>query len=319
MAFINSDSYLGKLFGLGKGSSSTATTSPATSYTSSEDVPVDSPSAVAARLAAMRATSTPTSVVQPGATYTQPAPITAPKLDVVGLQAQARTNAENAVNPYYTKALEDYLAKEAFNKTTQEQQTQMDIKNYEDSLKNVLEQNTITGERTAQDVAKNIGDINTKADQFQTDSGQSFDAARIAEARRAAVAGTTGGTAAAGQESLQTNNATVEQRQTDQFKEAKAQQELFKNRSFEDIARSNAQATTSKEKGTKQAQFNLDTFIKNQQFDEKQTRNELEKSRVSDVANNQQTQQSLLFYDWLSKISDPLKYMAAVNTYGGAF
>jgi len=319
MAFINSDSLVGKLLGLGKSSSPTTTTSPTTSYTG-EDVPVDTPSQVAARLSAINPSATATSVVQPGVSYYQPpAPVTAPKLDIVGLQAQARTNAENSVNPYYQKALSDYLAKEAFNKSVQEQQTQTAITNYEDTLKNILEGNATTGERTTQDVAKNIGDINTKADQFQTDSGQAFDAARIAEAKRAAVAGTTGGTAAAGQESLQTNNAITEQRQTDQFQEAKAQAELFKNRTFEDIAKSNAQATTSKEKNVKAAQFNLDTFLKNQQFDEQQTRNDLEKSRLGDIATNQQSQASLLYYDYLSKISDPLKYLAAVKTYGGAF
>lgn len=256
------------------------------------------------------------STVQGGYGYSAPAPVYAPKLDIAGLQAQARKSAENAVNPYYTKALSDYLEKEAFNRKTQEAQTQTNITNLEDSLKQTLEQNALTKERTGQDVATNEAQIARSEDQFQTDSGQAFDAARIAQARQAAISGTTGGTAGASQEALQTKNAVTEQRQVQQFKDQFDQQELFKNRSFEDIARSNAQATTNKEKGVKQAQFDLDSFIKSQAFAEKETRNSLEKSRLESIQANQQSQSALLFSNWLAGISDPAKYLAAVQTYG---
>lgn len=261
----------------------------------------------------------PSSVVQSGATYSAPKPVYAPKLDIAGLNAQARSAAENAVNPYYTKALNDYLEKEAFAKQQQQSQTDTNIKNLEDTLTQTLGQNATTKERTAQDVATNQGQIARTEDQFQTDSGQQFDAARIAEARRAAIAGTTGGTAGANQESIQNKNATTESRQEQTFQDQKDQQELFKGRTFEDIATSNANATTSKEKGVTQANFDLDSFIKNQALEEKATRNDLEKSRLESVQSNAQAQSALLFSNWLSGISDPAKYLAAVQTYGSLF
>lgn len=259
------------------------------------------------------------SVVQPGSTYTAPKPVYAPKLDIAGMNAQARSAAENAVNPYYTKALNDYLEKAAFSRSVQQKQTETGIKNLEDSLANTLEQNAVTQERTAQDTTTNMDQIARTADQFQTDSGTDFDKARIAQARAAAVAGTTGGTSAAAQQDLQAGNATAETRQTQQFQDQKDQQQLFKDRTFEDITHSNSQATTSKEKGVKQANFDLDTFIQNQALEEKDTRNSLEKSRVQDVAANSQSQASLLFSQWLAGISDPAKYLAAAQTYGGMF
>ena len=151
------------------------------------------------------------STVQQGASYYSPPTVYAPKLDVAAMNAKARSQAENAVNPYYTKALNDYLEKAAFAKATEEEQTKTNIKNYEDTLAQTLAQNETTKTRTAQDTALNEAQIARTEDQFQTDSGQAFDAARIAEARRAAVAGITGGTAGASQEALQTKNATQEQ------------------------------------------------------------------------------------------------------------
>lgn len=258
-------------------------------------------------------------VVQDSPRYSAPAPVYAPKLDIAGLNARARSAAEGAVNPYYTKALNDYLEKAAFQKGVQEQQTKVNVQNLEDQLKDTLETNTITQQRTNEDVTKNLGDIGKTADEFQTDSGEGYDAARIAEAKRASVAGVTGGTAAGQQEALQTKNATAEQRQEDQFKEQREQQELFRSRSFEDITRSNSKATTSKEKGITQANFDLDSFIKNQALEEKGTRNKLEQERLETIANNQKSQATLMFTDWLAGISNPAQYVAALQTYGGLF
>jgi hypothetical protein len=261
----------------------------------------------------------PSTVIQAGATYTAPKPVYAPKLDIAGINSQARSAAENAVNPYYTKALNDYLEKEAFQRSIQEAQTKTNVKNLEDTFNQTLDQNATTQRRTGEDVGTNLAQVARAEDQFQTDSGQAFDAARIAEARRASIAGTTGGTAAAGQESLQTKNATTEQRQEQQYQDQRDQQELFKNRTFEDIAKSNATATTSKEKGVSQANFDLDNFIKSQALDEKSARNDLEKSRLESIQSNQKSQASLLFSNWLAGITDPAKYLAAAQTYGGQF
>lgn len=258
-------------------------------------------------------------VLQPGASYSAPAPVYAPKLDIAGLNARARSSAENAVNPYYTKALNDYLANEAQQRTIKQQQTDTALKNAEDALKLTQEGNATTGARTAEDVATNLGQINQQADQFQTDSGTAFDASRIAEARRAALAGTTGGTAAASSEALGAKNATDEARQTEVFQQHRDQQELFKSRTFEDIATSNKNAGDATEKAKTAANFDLDTFIKNQAADESNKRNDLEASRLQSIQENTQSQQGLLFSQYLANIADPAKYLAAIQTYGGLF
>lgn len=239
----------------------------------------------------------------------------APKLDVAAISAKARAAAEGAVNPFYTKQLTDFLAKQAAQKQQQQTQYQTNIKNMEDTLKQTLEQNAITGARTGEDVAQNIAEVNQTADEFQTDTGQDFDQARLEVARQAS----TGGLGAQKTEGAQAARNTQESRQVQKFQTAKQEQELFKSRTFDDLARSGKLAKEGTEKGKAAAKFDLDSYIQNAGFVEKETRNQLEQQRLQAIGQEQGNQSKLLFNQYLAGISDPAKYEAAVRTYGGAF
>ena len=187
----------------------------------------------------------------------------APALDYNSIYNKANAQAQEAVNPLYTKQLNDFLAQQAASKAQTEQQTQMNITNLQDTLKNTLEGNAITGARTTEDTAKNLADINTTADQYQTDTGQKFAADRITQAGDLAKSGLTGGIGAQQTEASTLARNTAEARQGVKFQQGRVDQELSKARTFEDLARAGELAKSSATKGEKQANFDLGNFITN--------------------------------------------------------
>ena len=244
-----------------------------------------------------------------------PPQVYAPKLDIAATQAKARAAAEGAVNPYYTKVLGDFLARQAAERARTQTQYETNTKNLDDNLANTLEGNEQTKTRTGEDVATNIAEVNQTADEFQTDSGQEFDQARLEIARQAS----TGGLGAQKTEGATKTRNTQEGRQVQKFEVAKQQQELFKTRTFEDLAKSSELAKTNTEKGKKQAKFDLDSYIESADFEEKAQRNSLEQDRLQAVAREQGNQGKLLFNQYLAGISNPAQLQAAVGTYGGSF
>lgn len=239
----------------------------------------------------------------------------AANVDYASINAQARKAAEGAVNPYYTKVLNQFLAQQAAQRQQTEAQTKTNIQNIEDQLKQTLEANQIAGNRTTEDTANNLGQINQTADEFQTDSGQQFNADRLALARVSSG----GGLGAQQQEQAQLNRNTQEKRQETKFQTARDEQELLKARTFEDLARSGKLATSNRDKGVKQQQVDLANFIQNQGFETENKRNELERSRQSDILQNQSQQARQLFEKFISTLSDPGVQQATRQAYGGAF
>lgn len=253
----------------------------------------------------------------PTPTPTLPAVVRPPTLNLASLQAKARADAQNAVNPYYTLQLNNFLAQQAAQR--QQQQTIYDtgVKNLEDQLAQTQEANKTTGARTTEDVAQNQTQINQNADQFQTDTGQAADAARIAQAQQLAAGGLTGGIGAGQQEATTTQRNTAEKRQEQTFQQNRDAQELFKTRTFEDLARSGELAAGSTEKGKAAAKFDLDSFIQNQGFETTNKTSELENQRKQQTLEEEAKQQQIALQAYFNKITDPAQLIAARQMYGG--
>jgi hypothetical protein len=256
--------------------------------------------------------STPPPFVPP----TLPPVVRPPKLDFAAVQAQARKDAENAVNPYYTKRLNDFLAQQKAQREARQAEADTSIENLGDTLAETLKSNEIEQKRTEENVGQNIADITQAEDQFQTDAGQAFDANRLATAR---TAGGEGGLAAQEDEAAIAQRNTVEGRQAEQVKQQRQQQQLFKTRTFEDLGRSGELATKAKVKGEKAVKFDLDNFIKMQGFEEESTKGELEAQRLERVTQEAGNQAKLAYTRYLAGIADPAQLAAAAATYGGVF
>lgn len=237
----------------------------------------------------------------------------APNLDFASINSRARAQAENAVNPYYTKQLTDFLTQQGVQKAQTQAQSATDIQNLKDTLTNTLQGNDITGARTTQDVAQNEAQINQTADQFQTDSGQKFATDRLALAK----ASSGGGLGAQTEENAQLARDTTEKRQEQTFQQNRDAQELSKARTFEDLARSGAQATTGEAKGEKQSQVDLANFIQNQGLDLTTKQNQLETQKQSDILAKSKEVSGTLVQNFINSISNPAQRQAALQAYGG--
>lgn len=244
----------------------------------------------------------------------------APDLNLGSVYNQARGSAESAVNPYYTKQLQDFQAQQAAEKATQQQQTQTNIQNLQQQLQDTLQGNAITGARTTQDVATQEQQIAQKADRTQQDQGTQFDQARIAQAKQLASQGLT--TSGLGQQQAFQSEAGRNLQETRQAQDVAQQnqaQELLKTRTFEDLARSGTLATQAETKGETQQNFDLNKYIQGQGFALNQQKDTLEQQRLSRVGQETQSQAKMLVNQFIQSIADPAQRQAAVQAYGGAF
>lgn len=246
--------------------------------------------------------------------------VLAPKLDIASINAQARSAAENAVNPYYTKQLNEFLTQQGVLKQQHQAQAATDVKNLQDQLANTLQGNEVSRGRAGVDEATNQQNINIQNDRNQVDTGTQFDTQRLADARSQATSGTLGSNAGNRATTLasDTRNLT-EGRQNQDFQAQRDQQALLKGRSLEDLLRSDTLGTQATEKGVAQSKFDLDNYIQSLGYQEQQTKNSLEQERLQRVGQETQNQAKLGFNNYLSTIKNPAQYAAAVSTYGGSF
>lgn len=249
-----------------------------------------------------------------------PAPVYAPKLDVNGLYNQAKGIAAGNVNPYYTKALNDFVSQQSQAKALQQQQHDMEIKNFQDELAHTQQENAVSGTRATEDTALKEQQIAQAADQTQLDQGSAFDVARNQEAQKEAQTGLAGSGLAAGTEAgTQQAHDITEQRQAETDQQNKTATELAKARTFEDLGRSNTYAGSQEQKGEQSSNFNLSKFIQTQASDLSQQSQNLEQQRLARLATESQNQAKILFNNYIAGISNPAQRQAALSTYGGSF
>lgn len=245
--------------------------------------------------------------------------IAPPKLDTASLFANARSQA--AAGPQsalYSKYMNDFLTQQAAQK--QQQQTQYDtsITNLQDTLKNTLQGNEISGQRNLQDANTKIGDINLQSDQYQTDQGTAFDQSRRQDAVKQATQGLIGSGLGNQATTLATGDRNIQEaRQGAAFQQQKDQTALAEGRTFEDLARSSSLATQGEAKGEKAAKFDLNNFIQNQGFDLTNFTNQNEERKQSAIEADAAQRRKLAFNDYINRITNPAQKLAAVQLYGG--
>lgn len=247
-----------------------------------------------------------------------PRQVMAPALDVNSIYSKAGATAAANVNPYYTKLLNDFVGQQATVRQQQQQQTDTNITNLQDQLKQVKEANTVTGNRATEDTATAEANAAQATDERQQDQGTAFDTSRADQAVHQAAAGLTGSGLAAGETaSAQKTQDTTEARQAENDQQVKTATELAKARTFEDLATSNTNATTAEGKGETQAKFDLDKFITGQTTDLQAEQDALENRRRADLANEKSNQTKILVQNFINSIANPAQRQAAISAYGG--
>src|SRR5690606_5299536 len=108
---------------------------------------------------------------------------------------------------------------------------------------------------------------------------------------------------------------TQEERQTEEFDFNRKAQELFKNRTFEDLARSDELQKLATEKGEKRAKFDLDTYLKTVEFETRAQKSVFEAQRLSDLIAEEQGQRGGMIQNYIQGIDNPAHLQPAYTHY----
>lgn len=215
-----------------------------------------------------------------------------PKLPVYNTAdawARAGKTASASVNPVYQDKLNNKLAE--FRAGIRQQTTQtnrgktaLDVK-----LKQDIEDINTNRERTSQDVASKIAESQYQEGRFQDMEGTQFDQAnRQARAELANAGLTQSGLGAQQLEEAQINRNEASADQVRSFKNEQQAQELFKTRTFEDLATSQTRKTELTDTQKKDLDITLANYIENTNIAEKQFRWQNEAERLDALFGAQQ-------------------------------
>lgn len=244
----------------------------------------------------------------------------AANVDYNAISAKARSQAEAAVNPLYTQKLNDFLARQQVEQARKQQDVALSNQQIDEALKNTQEANAVTGERTAADVATNLGQLGNQEQNFQTTEGTNFEGARTALQSGLADSGLTGsGLGAQKENAAITARNQASGQQVQSFNLQKKAQNDLKTRTFEDLARSGAIAEKTAGTGKSQNAIDLNRFIEDQAYNEKATRASLEAQRLSDVIAQQGQYGKIGFQEYLNSLTNPGVREATAKAYGGLF
>lgn len=243
----------------------------------------------------------------------------APYFNTVANYNQARQRAEASVNPLYTKKINDFLARQKVE--LGRKQTDINTANtrMDQMLNDAMELSGQTRTRTTEDVTNNMSELANKEDNFQTDSGQSFD--RTLQALRGNVANAGLTTSGLGQQQVAGATAaqnTDEARKAESFNVERRNQQLFKTRTFEDLSRSDKMKERETEFGKGQNKIDLDRYIEDQKYQEGNTRAEMEVQRLIDIMNNTRSYEQAGFRNFLGSLGQQ-KQGLALKSYGGYY
>jgi hypothetical protein len=209
-----------------------------------------------------------------------------PKFDLVGNYNRARSQAEQHVNPLYNLKLNNFLADQQRLRGAKTQETEIRKEGINIERTGSLQENEVTRGRTVEDVQAALEKIGMTEDRFQRDEGTQFDAERREMARAAADSGlATSGIAAQQLGDAQNTRNVTSAEQVQEFGNQRAAKELFRTRTFEDMARGDTQIGKVADNKVRGAQFDLDSYIAELASKETDFRlmNELERGR--DITN----------------------------------
>lgn len=215
--------------------------------------------------------------------YSPPVPRLA-SFDIMSNWRNAQSAAERAQNPLYEKKLNDFLARNAQKKATKNTEFDLTKENINLEKSQAFEDSALSRARTTEDVTGAIDKINQQEGYYQQDEGRSFDTEYRQAAEELATQGaaTTGLGKQASSDMVRLRNVT-NTRQLDEFKGMREAKNLFKTRTFEDLARADVRADIAATNKTKGAQIDFDSYLEDLAYDEKVFKFENEQQRLEAV------------------------------------
>lgn len=219
----------------------------------------------------------------------------APKLikyDTAGAANASMSEATAAVTPIYVDKLNRYLQKSAIARASEQRHAQETIQDAQDTLKANTEQNALTRSRTGEDVAEKINQANIGEGNYLDESGTQYDAARRALGEDVANAGLAeSGLGSQRLDAQQEAQGRASKMQTQQFENTRKVADLFKNRTFEDLTKSDEVNKLNTDKTTGRVKLNLEDFLASDVINEAETRSDIEVQRQGAVLQDSITRQ----------------------------
>lgn len=207
-----------------------------------------------------------------------------PNFDIMANYNRAKGAAEAAVNPLYTKKLNDFLARQGQLRTRKQQEADITRGTIDTRLQQELEDTATGRARTSEDVAGALEQIGRGEERFQDQEGEQFDTA----ARDMAALVASSGLATSGLGRQQQANQVRERNrasgeQVEGFDIQRKAKELFKNRTFEDLAKTDVRAQLGATKQKEQVKFDLDAYLEDIAYEEQKGKFDIENERLRDV------------------------------------
>lgn len=215
-----------------------------------------------------------------------------PKLasfDVMSNWRNAQSAAEKAQNPVYDRYLKEFLARNVQKKDSKTREFGLTQENIGLEKTQALEDSATQRVRTTEDTQAAIDKINQQEGYYQKDEGNQFDTdyRKLAEEINASGGAQTGLGRQQTYDAIKLRNITNE-RQLDEFKGQRQAKQIFKERTFEDLARGDLRAEQLATNKTKAAQFDFEDYLNELAYDEVQFRNQNETARLEAVLRDTQ-------------------------------
>lgn len=247
-----------------------------------------------------------------------PAPVLNYGSILANAQAQ-QTNPNSAVNQLYQSQLNNYLQNEAAQQKIAQSQNQLSVQNAQQQLANTQaqlgQQQTFTGQQTAQD----IGNIANQQKYYEQQQGIASEQNLNALRQQQGQGGLAGSGIAGQQEFMQNLGRQIqENQQNNQYAYQRNSDLLSEANTFADIAQSGKYAQQEESGQEGQANINLSEFLQQAAYAENQTRMSLgqwqQQAQMAAASNAaaQQVQQFIQSYQ-----NNPLLYSKAMQAYSG--
>jgi hypothetical protein len=231
-----------------------------------------------------------------------------PKLPVYNTSAawsKAQGTASAAVNPVYQDKLNRQLAKYTAEREQQTVATNRGKESLDVSQRELMQDIGTERQRTNEDTASKIGEINYQEGQFQDAEGADYDVANRearAELSRTGL-GTEAGLGAQQLEQNQIDRNTASADQVRTFTNAKEAQQLLKTRTFEDLDTKCTRSAQLTDVQKKDLDITLSNFIENQKLDEQSFRANNEAERLGAMFDATQQAYNTDIRNWLAGLS----------------
>lgn len=230
--------------------------------------------------------------------------------DIGASWAKAKQMAEQAVSPVYQQKMTDFINRQAQELGRQNEDTTSGKSALDTALSRLMGDTQVQRERTTQDTATNIGDIN--ASQAYNTRGESlnFDAANKALTEGVGASGMA--TSGIGQQQIQDAQASRRDVSNETIRQSNNKvdaQNTLMNRTFEDLTTQETRGTEDTTQKKSKLDLDLERFIEDQAYNKDQETKIEEAQKQADIASKSIGLQGQLVDQWLASLQG--KYNAA--------